>query len=107
MELVLFFSAVIGAGVATFWFCGSLYGLFRRPAVYFPFWLAVKMTLAALVGLIVYGFGAVVAGTVVFVLEFRKRPDFRPLTGFLAGGVISLAGSAVMFMLGFTLAWQM
>jgi len=50
MELALYLLLVISISVGSFWFLGTPYGLFRRPAIYFPLSLAAKMAISAVLG---------------------------------------------------------
>ena len=107
IELGFFFVAFFGVGTLTIWILGSLYGLLlHQPAVYFPMSLALTMALAAVIGAFVLGFGGIVAATAVFVYEFKKRDDFVMWQAILAGGVISIIATVVLFFAFMFMAWE-
>ncbi|SMF17778.1 hypothetical protein SAMN02745866_01169 [Alteromonadaceae bacterium Bs31] len=106
MELVVFFLLLAFISVGLFWLTGTIYGLLRRPAIYFPFTLALKMAAAAVFGTLLFIFGGLVLSTLVFTFEFKKRPDYRPLPIVLAGVTISLICSIALYFIAFFLAWQ-
>ncbi len=106
MDLVLLIAATLTICTASFWIFGSAYSLLRRPAVYFPPSLAVKMALGALFGAIVMGFGGVLLATWIMNAEFRKRPDYSAWPCLIAGALISLVCSAITFVAAWSLAWE-
>ena len=106
MELLIYLAAVFAVGLFSFWLLGFLYGICRRPAVYFPLSLALKMNLAGLLGAVVLGFGGIVAATAIFVLEFRKRDDFVMWKGIMTGALISTVCSVWLLYVAYILAWS-
>ncbi|GAB5500520.1 MAG: hypothetical protein PsegKO_28310 [Pseudohongiellaceae bacterium] len=96
------FACIFCAGFASFWLTGLLYGVTRTPSVYFPPSLALKMTVAALLGTLLMGWGAIITATAVFVHEFKKRSDFVMWKSVMVGGTQSIFCCAVML---FTAYW--
>lgn len=105
-SLGAFFLCVLGIGVACFWTLGFLYGVLRRPAVWFPFTLALQMAAAAIVGVVFLGFGGVIFSTIIFTQAFRKREDASFWPTAIVGALISIAASAVVLLASYGLAWK-
>lgn len=106
MELVLYFFIVIVISVGSFWFLGTLYGLFRRPAIYFPMTLAGKMAISAVLGGIFFLVGGVILATLVFNGEMMKRADYQRWPTLIVGAVISIICTVIIYISAFTLAWE-
>ena len=106
MELVAYFFLVTLVSVGSFWLAGVLYGLLRKPSIYFPLSLAVKMALCAVFGGLMFLVGGVVLSTLVFNAEMAKRPDYRKWPTILSGLVISVACTVLIYVSVFALAWQ-
>ena len=106
MELVLYLFIVTAISVGSFWFLGTLYGLFRRPAIYFPLTLAGKMAISAVLGGIFFLVGGVILATLVFNGEMMKRADYRRLPTLVTGAVISIACTVIIYFSAFALAWE-
>lgn len=97
MELVAYLAAVSAIRDLAFWITGTLYGLLRRPAVYFPLPLAGMMAAAALGGVVLFGISGIVLATLVFHHAFSKRDDYRRWPTLIAGSLISLLCSVVEY----------
>jgi hypothetical protein len=107
MELVLYFLVVALVSVSSFWLLGSLYGLVRTPAIYFPLGLATKMALAAVLGAFLLGIGGVVLATLIFNAEMMKRSDYRRWSTLLVGVGISIICTIAIYYAVMFLAWGM
>ena len=105
MELALYFVVIALISIGSFWVAGSLYGLFRSPRIYFPFSLATKMALAAVLGGLLLMVGGVILSTVVLNEEMKKRPDYQLWPTVIAGVVISIVCSMLIYFSIFSLAW--
>lgn len=106
VEPILFLIAVLTVSFGCFWLLGLLYGLIHRPSIYFPPSLALKMSLGAIFGSFILGFGGVVLATWLLNYEFQKRSDYRRANSIIAGLVISVIGSVVTLMAFYGLGWQ-
>jgi hypothetical protein len=107
MDFIVYLLAITFVSIGSFWIIGVIYGLFHRPAIYFPISLAAKMAVSAILGtLFVLGIGGVVLSTVVFNIEMMKRRDYNKWTTIIAGVIISVLGIIVVYVSAFALAWQ-
>ena len=104
MTLGFYLFALVGIGGTVFWVLGALYGALRRPAVYFPFSLGLKMGIGAIVGAAAFGFGGIALATWLMNMEFSKRADYRAISCIAAGLVISVAASVMTAFAGYGLA---
>lgn len=74
MPLVAYILVITFVTIGCFWIAGSIYGLFHRPSsIYFPFSLAAKMAICAVVGGLMLMVGRVVLSTLVFNAEMKKE----------------------------------
>lgn len=105
-KIGLFFLMLYLVAFFGFWLLGMVYGLFRRPAVWFPARLAATMAAAGLAGALVGGIGGIVLATVVMDQAFAKRDDYRTLPVVVGGVVISTIVLAGTLFAAYALAWQ-
>ena len=105
MEFVAFLLAIIFVSIGSFWVTGTLYGFFHRPAIYFPMSLATKMAASAVFGVWLFGIGGIVIATLVFNNAMMKRQDYSRWPAILAGSVISVVCSVIIYFAVFALAW--
>ena len=106
VELVAYFAVVIVISVGSFWLAGSLYGLFHRPAIYFPLSLATKMALCATFGAMLFMVGGVVLATLVFNAEMKNMDDYKQWPVLIVGALISVLCTVVIFFSVISLAWK-
>lgn len=106
MELVAYCLVIVVVSVGSFWLAGSLYGLFHRPAIYFPLSLATKMALCATFGALLFMVGGVVLSTLVFKAEMKKRDDYKQLPVLLVGALISVLCTVAIYFSALSLAWK-
>ena len=106
MELVFYLVLVAVISIASFWVLGTLYGLCRRPAIYFPFSLAGKMALSAVFGGLLFLVGGIILATLVFNGEMIKRNDYRRWPTLIAGAIISIICTVIIYLSAFSLAWE-
>lgn len=106
IELGLYFAAVTLVSIASFWVTGLIYGFLHRPAIYFPLSLAAKMMVCALFGSLLFVIGGLILSTLVFNGAMSQRADYVAWSSILAGGVISVIGSVVMYYAVFSLAFR-
>lgn len=105
-RLVLFFLMIYLVAFFGFWLLGMIYGLLRRPPVWFPARLAATMAIVGLAGSLLLGVGGVVFSTMVMNSAFAKRDDYRAVPVVIAGAVLS---SVVLFgtlLSAYLLAWE-
>lgn len=106
MPLVAYIFVISFVSVGCFWIAGSLYGLFHRPSIYFPVSLAAKMALCAVLGGLMLMVGGVVLSTLVFNAEMKKRQDYQRWPTIIAGIVMSLLCTVIIYYSAFVLAWE-
>lgn len=106
MELVIFFIVVTVISIGSFWITGLVYGLFHKPAIYFPMSLAAKMAFCAVFGSLLFMVGGVVLSTLVFNVEMAKRPDYNKWSTIISGVVISVLCIVAIYFSTIALAWQ-
>lgn len=106
MELIAYFLILIFVSVGSFWVAGILYGLARRPAVYFPVSLAAKMAACAVFGSLMFMVGGVILSTVVFNAEMAKRDDYTKWPTIISGALISILCTVAIYFSAMLLAWQ-
>ena len=105
MEFIAFLLAITFVSIGSFWATGILYGVIHRPAIYFPISLATKMAASAVFGVWIFGVGGVVLATLIFNAEMMKRQDYNRWPTILAGGIISILCSIVIYFSVIALAW--
>ena len=106
MELLFYTTLFILISIGSFWILGSLYGLFRKPKMYFPISLAAKMAITAVLGGLFFMVGGVILSTVVFNGEMQKRNDYRRWPTILTGAAISTSCSIFIIYLFRFLIWD-
>lgn len=99
MELLIYICVFTVICLGNFWLIGSVYGLLRKPKIYFPAVLAVKMAASSVVGALFFGVGGVILSTWVFVTEMKKRSDYQRWPNIISGAVISILGSVSAYFL--------
>lgn len=77
MPLVAYILVITFVSISCFWIAGSIYGLFHPPSIYFPFSLAAKMAIWAVIGGLMLMVGRVILSTLVFNAEMKKRDDYE------------------------------
>lgn len=107
MELIAYFIAMLIVSIGSVWVAGFLYGLFHRPAIYFPFSLAFKMAACVVFGsLLLMMVGGPVLSTLVFNAEMKKRSDYSLWPCIVSGALISTLSAVVIYYSAFVLAWE-
>ena len=106
MELIVYFITIALISVGSFWITGSLYGLIRSPSIYFPFSLAAKMAITAVLGGFMLMIGGVILSTLVFNAEMKKRDDYNRWPTIAAGVAISVLCSTLIYFSIIGLAWE-
>ena len=106
MEIVLYFAVVTIISVGVFWIQGLVYGLLRPNSIYFPLSLAAKMAALAVVGALLFMIDGVILATLMLNAEMKKRSDYVAWSTITVGIIMSLVGSAVIYVSAFALAWQ-
>jgi hypothetical protein len=106
MELVFFLIILVIEAILIYWLLGNFYSLFRKPSVYFPFFLAVKMGFVTLLGAPLLGIGGTLLAIFVFDYEFRKRSDYKSLYVILAGSIIAMITTVILYFSFMFLAWD-
>ncbi len=106
MELVVYLVVVIIVSIGSFWLAGIIYGLFQRPAVYFPMSLAAKMAACAVFGSLLLMVGGVILSTLVFNAEMAKRSDYNRWPTIIFGALISVLCTIAIYFSVMILAWQ-
>lgn len=106
MELVLFLLLVYLIAFGGFWLLGLLYGLCRRPMVYFPARLAATMAGVGLAGLPLGLIGGVVLAAVVMDRAFAKREDYRTVPVVVVAVVMSVLVLLGTLLAAYLLAWE-
>lgn len=99
MELFIYVCIFTIITIINFWVVGSIYGLFRKPKIYFPAQLAMKMAISSIVGIIFFGVGGIVLSTLIFVTEMKKRQDYKRWPNIITGSVISIYGTVIAYFL--------
>lgn len=107
MELVLYLIAIVFISVGSFWVLGFLYGIIRKPRIYFPFSLAAKMAITAVLGAYFYMVGGIVLSTLVFNVEMKKRDDYQLWPTVIVGVLISILCTVLIYFSVIHLAWAM
>lgn len=106
MELIIFFILIAIVSIGSFWLAGIIYGLIHRPSIYFPFTLAAKMAVCAVLGSFVFILGGVALSTLVFNAEMSKRRDYKKWPTILTGILISVICLITIYFSLFLLAWE-
>ncbi|MGB1261733.1 MAG: hypothetical protein ACPG52_02390 [Cognaticolwellia sp.] len=99
MELFIYICIFTLVCIINFWFIGGIYGLLRKPKIYFPAFLAAKMAISSVIGVFFFGVGGIILATLIFVTEMKKRPDHKKWPNLIAGSAISICGSVTAFFL--------
>lgn len=106
MELIIYLLVMLVISVGIFWFLGSLYGLLRKPAIYFPFSLAAKMALVSILGIWFMFIGGIIFPALIFDNAMSKRSDYKQWPSLIAGGIISLISIPILYYLALILAFK-
>lgn len=106
MPLVAYILVITFVSIGCFWITGSIYGLFHRPSIYFPFSLAAKMAVCAVVGGLMLMVGGVILSTLVFNAEMKKREDYERWPTIIVGAIMSLLCTVIIYFSAFALAWE-
>ncbi len=106
MELIFYLFIVIFISIMIFWVLGFLYGLLRKPAIYFPFSLAAKMALVGFVGVWFFMIGGVILPALILDNAMSKRSDYKQWPTLIAGGIISLISIPLIYYIALVLAFE-
>ena len=106
MELIIYGIIFTLISIGSFWFAGTLYGLIRKPKLYFPISLATKMAITAIFGTLIFMVGGVVLSTFVFNSEMQKRNDYKRWPTIFIGTAISTSCSIIIFYSFRFLVWD-
>lgn len=106
MELVLLFALLILAGSTIFAIqCFLFFGLTERP-VLLAVTLSWKLAIGAIVGLFVFGFGAILIPAIWINGAIAPLPNYSKVRDIVLALVISTISAVLMYIIGFSLAWE-
>ena len=108
MELAIYLAIfiIIIISISSFWLLGTLYGFFKKPKIYFPMSLAIKMAATAVAGGLLFMVGGLILSTMIFNGEMKKRKDYKFWPTIITGIAISTAGSISIVFLFRYLVWD-
>lgn len=106
MQLVMFLLIITFISIMSFWISGTVYGLIRKPSIYFPITLAIKMAICSVFGSLMFMIGGVILSTFVFNYEMQKRADYKKWPTIISGLFISILCTVSIYFSTITLAWK-
>lgn len=105
MELVLLFVLLILSGSVIFAIqCFLFFGLTERP-VLLAITLSWKLAIGAIVGLFLFGFGAILLPAIWINGAIAPLPNYSKVRDIVIALVISAISAVLMYIIGFSLAW--
>ena len=106
MELVLLFALLILSGSVIFAIqCFLFFGLTERP-VLLAVTLSWKLAIGAIVGLLAFGFGAILIPAIWINSAIAPLPNYSKVRDIILALVISAISAVLMYIIGFSLAWE-
>ncbi len=105
MELVLYIFAVFFTAAILYFFACLFYFAFTRRSAGLALTLSWKLSLATLLGMILFGFGSILLAALVLHGELAKTVNYSKLRDIVASFLIATVNSAISLYMLFFLAW--
>lgn len=105
MELILLLGAILLVGIVYYFLCSVIYLALTSRPIAASLGMCWKLALANIIGAPLFGFGGILLATLWFNKTLSELPNYKQVQDIIVGVVLSLAGTALLFVVTMSMAW--